>query len=323
MVRIIDATLTVLDDYTVTAAQARRFLELLMEIGIDGAAVSPKIYKLLEGKMPDRMTGYLELPGIPVENQMFPGIKYIISNHCSGAGGCIRNYQINELKELKGIPTDDLSKQFRLTGLDDLLTYESEWIYDRAMETLVKLAPVLYPENAYYCATAIAVSYLQLFNSGTVMTTFTGIGSKAATEQVMVAMRVMQRYKPNQDLTGLKKLRQLFEEMAGIPVDEHAPVIGERIFHIESGVHVDGVLKKSSNYESYPPEMVGANREIILGKYSGKASVKYKLEALGLNEAEYDKVRILGQIKRLSIKKGKNVTDQEFLEIAGRCRNHA
>lgn len=86
---------------------------------------------------------------------------------------------------------------------------------------------------------------------------------------------------------------------------------------------MDGVLKKPSNYESYPPELVGARREIVLGKHSGKASVRYKLNALGLDEAEYDKARILGQIKRLSIKKGKDVTDQEFLEIAGRCRNNA
>ncbi|WP_333647320.1 homocitrate synthase/isopropylmalate synthase family protein [Lacrimispora sp.] len=323
MVRIIDATLTMLDDYMVTAAQAQRFLELLLEIGIDGAAVSPEIYRLLGGKMPERMTGYLELPGMPAECKEYPGIQYIISTYCSGIGRCIQNHQINELAELKGIPTEDPTKRFRLTGLDDLLTYESERIYDRAMEELVKIAPILYPENAYYCATAIAVSYLQRFNGGTVMTTFTGIGSKAATEQVIAAMRVMQRHKPNQDLTGLKKLRQLFEEMTGIAVDDHAPVIGERIFYVESGIHVDGVLKKPSNYESYPPEMVGACREIILGKHSGKASVRYKLNALGLDEAEYDKARILGQVKRLSIKKGKDVTDQEFLEIAGRCRNNA
>ena len=323
MVRIIDATLTMLDGYMVTAAQARRFLELLLEIGIDGAAVSPEIYGLLEGKLPERMISYLEQTGMPSEHKEYPGVQNIISTYCNGKGIYIRNYQLNELAELKGIPTDDPERRFRLTGLDDLLTYESERIYERAMEELVKIGPILYPENAYYCATAIAVSYLQRFSSGTVMTTFTGIGSKAATEQVIAAMRVMQRYKPNQDLTGLKKLRQLFEEMTGTLVDAHAPVIGERIFYVESGIHVDGVLKKPSNYESYPPELVGAHREIVLGKHSGRASVRYKLEALGLDEAEYDKDRILGQVKRLSIKKGKDVTDQEFLEIAGRCRNHA
>lgn len=323
MVRIIDGTLTMLNGYMVTAAQAQRFLELLLEVGIDAAAVSLEIYELLGGRMPERMISYLEQMGMPAEYKEYPGVQNIISTYCSGRGIHIRNYQINELAELRGIPTDDPERRFRLTGLDDLLTYESERIYERAMEELVKIAPILYPENAYYCATAIAVSYLQRNNSGTVMTTFTGIGSKAATEQVIAAMRVMQRHKPNQDLTGLRKLRQLFEEMTGTAVDVHAPVIGERIFYVESGIHVDGVLKKPSNYESYPPELVGARREIVLGKHSGKASVRYKLNALGLDEAEYDKARILGQIKRLSIKKGKDVTDQEFLEIAGRCRNNA
>ncbi|MEY8351729.1 hypothetical protein AALB39_00070 [Lachnospiraceae bacterium 54-53] len=322
MAGIIDATLTMLDGYMITAAQAQRFLELLLETGIDAAAVSPEIYQLLGGKMPERMISYLEQAGMQAEYNEYPGVQNIISTYCSGRGIYIRNYQINKLAELKGIPAEGPERRFRLTGLDDLLTYESEQIYDMAMDQLIRIASILYPENAYYCATAIAVSYLQRFDRGTVMTTFTGIGSKAATEQVITAMRVMQRYKTNQDLTGLKKLRQLFEEMTGITVDAHAPVIGERIFYVESGIHVDGILKMPSNYEPYPPEMVGAHREIVLGKHSGKASVRYKLKALGLNEAEYDKDRILIQVKRLSIKKGKEVTDHEFLEIAGRCRNN-
>lgn len=323
MVRIIDATLTMLDGGMVTSAQAQCFLKLLLEIGIDAAAVSPEIYELLEGRMPEGMTGYLEQAGVPADYKEYPGVQYIISTYCSGRGRYIRNYQINELVELNMIPVQDPERRFRLTGLDDLLTFESGRIYESAMETLEKIAPILYPEDTYYCATAIAVSYLQRFNGASVMTTFTGIGSKAATEQVLAAMRVMRRHKPNQDLTGLRKLRQLFEEMTGTPVDAHAPVIGERIFYVESGIHVDGVLKKPSNYESYPPELVGARREIVLGKHSGKASVRYKLKALGLDEKEYDGVRILEQVKRLSIKKGKDVTDQEFLEIAGRCRNNA
>lgn len=323
MVRIIDGTLTMLNEYLVTAGQARQFLELLQGIGIDAAVISPETYKLLEGKFPDGMTMYLEQRGRMAEQKEYPGISYVISNYCSGRGAYVRNYQINELAELKGILREDPDQNFRLTGLDDLLTYESQWIYERVMEVLTQVAPILYPEDSYYCATAIAVSYLQHFNKAVVMTTFTGIGNKAATEQVLAAMRVMQRFKPNQDITGLKELRRLYEEITGRQVDDHAPVIGERIFHVESGIHVDGVLKKPSNYESYPPELVGASRQVILGKHSGKASILYKLQELGLDETKYDRIRLLTQVKRLSIKKGSDVTDQEFLEMTRRCRNDA
>lgn len=323
MIKIIDGTLTILDSRRITAAQAGRFLELLHEVGVEAAAISPGIYRLLSGTLPGGMTYYLEQNGIALQHQEYPGIDYFISNYYEGYGKTIRNYQLNELVELRGICADDPQRKLRLTGLDDLLTYESERIYERAMAVIMQLSPIVYPEDTCCCATAIAVSYLQHHSGGTVMATFTGIGGKAATEQVMVAMRVLQRYKPNQSLKKLRELRNLFEEMTGKKVSPHAPVVGERVFYVESGIHVDGVLKKPSNYESYPPELVGAERKIIMGKHSGKASVKHKLLELGMNEAEFDVERILEQVKRLGIKKGGEVDDLEFQDIARRCRTDA
>lgn len=62
--------------------------------------------------------------------------------------------------------------------------------------------------------------------------------------------------------------------MAGIPIPAHAPVIGERIFHVGSGIHVDGLLKDTRTYEPWDPEWLGHRRVFVNGRLSGRAALK-------------------------------------------------
>ncbi len=317
MIKIIDATLAMLDEYPLTEALVMDFARILGELSISAAVISPKVYQLLNGDLPEGIDYYMELPNI-AECGRYPGIQYFLSSFCDGTGRCIRNIQINDVSELKGLEGIDQDKKIRLTGLDDMLIYESRDIYERGMKLLMRVTPILYPEDTYYCASAIAADYLQYNHNGTVMTTFTGIGNKAATEQVILAMRVVERYKPNHSFEKLTQLRSLFEQMTGTAIPGHTPVIGRKIFHIESGIHVAGVLKKPSNYESFPPELVGATRKVVLGKHSGGTSIRYKLSQLN-PEGSYDVEHLLELVKRISIKKGGEVTDEEFIKMMSEC----
>lgn len=317
MIKIIDATLAMLDEYPLTETLASGFARLLGELSVSAAVLSPMVYKLLNGNLPKGIEYYMELPNM-TESGEYPGIQFFFSSFCDGTGRSIRNIQVNDVSELKGLEGIGPDKKIRLTGLDDMLIYESRDIYERGMKLLMRVSPILYPENTYYCASAIAADYLQYNHNGTVMATFTGIGNKAATEQVILAMRVVERYKPNSSFEKLAELRDIFEHMIGTSISGHAPVIGRKIFHIESGIHVAGVLKKPSNYESFPPELVGAARKVVLGKHSGGTSIRYKLEQLNL-EGSCGVEHLLEQVKRSSIKKGGEVTDEEFIKMMSEC----
>lgn len=317
MMKMIDATLTMLDEYSLTKELVLGFLEGLESLSVSGAVLSPKVYHLLKGQLPEGLVYYMELPSM-AESHKYPGVKFFLSSFCDGTGKSIRNIQVNDLWELKGLEGMEGDKKLRLTGLDDLLIYESRDIYERGMKLLMGVSPILYPEDSYYCASAIAADYLQYHHNGTVMTTFTGIGNKAATEQVLLAMRVVERYKPNHNFDKLSQLRDLFEEMTKTEISAHTPIIGRKIFYIESGIHVDGVLKKPSNYESFPPELVGASRKVVLGKHSGGASIRYKLKEFHC-EGNYNVEQLLDMVKRRSMKKGGEVTDEEFLTILSEC----
>lgn len=317
MIRIIDAALTMMDEYSLSKSVVEAFVRLLGELSISGVVISPKVYQLLDGNLPRGMDYYMELPN-RTECCRYPDIRYFFSSFCDGMGRCIRNIQVNDVSDLKGLEGIDQEKKIRLTGLDDMLLYESQDIYERGMKLLKQVSPILYPEDSYYCASAIAADYLQYNHNGTVMTTFTGIGNKAATEQVLLAMRVVERYKPNDSFEKLTELRSIFENMTGTAISNHTPVIGRKIFYVESGIHVAGVLKKPSNYESFPPELVGAKRKVILGKHSGGTSIRYKLKQHHF-EGSYDVEHILDMVKRISVKKGREVTDEEFLKIMSEC----
>lgn len=313
MIKIIDATLTMLDEYPMTPEEAREMIRLLVGMSVAGIVLSPHAYEVLEGNLPSGAVYYMELP---YEHHAadYPGVEWMITSYRDGEGKYIRNVQVNDLSELKNLTGIEQRKNIRVTGLDDLLTYESRGIYDQWADRLKQLSPVLYPEDTYCCATAIAVSYLQFHNQGTVMTTFTGIGNKAATEQVLLSMHIGRRYKPNMNFADMAALRGLFEAITCKKVTDHAPVVGKKVFYIESGVHVDGVLKRPSNYEPYPAELVGAERKVVLGKHSGKASIHHKLESLG-DAGDYPLPLLLERVKRISMKKRGEVTDDEFCKI--------
>lgn len=317
MIRIIDATLTMLDSYMISKKQILKMLELLKTLSITSAVISPLIYDTLEGNLPSEMIFYMKL-NRRQEKEEFKGIQYYISNYHHHKTGCIQNYQINITAELSILNQITHNEQIMITGMDELLLYENMDSYEDMIEQLIQRSVILYPENSLYCASAIAFNYLQRNKKGIVMTTFGGIGNKAATEQVLMAMHIGERYKPNLTFEALTELRLLFEEMTGKKMPENAAVVGEKIFYVESGVHVDGILKKPSNYEPFSPELVGAERKIILGKHSGIVSIKYKIRQMQL-KGEYRYDLMLERIKRKSIKIRRGITDEEFLIIAKEC----
>ncbi|MCL2260578.1 MAG: hypothetical protein FWC15_04385 [Fibromonadales bacterium] len=169
---------------------------------------------------------------------------------------------------------------------------------------------VFCPNNDFHCATAMAVEHL--INGGeNVATSFCGIGGFAATEEVVMALRVCGVRKTDKTYEFLPEMAKLFQKITSIDIPANKPVIGEKIFHVESGVHVDGILKQPQCYEPYPPEVVGLHRHIVLGKQSGTASIRAKLSELGLQCAEEHIPLILKRVKQMD----RVVSEREFTEI--------
>ena len=100
-------------------------------------------------------------------------------------------------------------------------------------------------------------------------------------------------------------------------VPPNKAIVGDYGFAHESGIHTHGVLNDPWTYEPYPPELVGNQRRLTIGKQSGKGIIKHKIAELAGNEPDdqtvatvVDKVKdIYANGRRASLK------DEEFKKI--------
>ncbi len=120
--------------------------------------------------------------------------------------------------------------------------------------------------------------------------TINGLGERAgnaALEEIVMAVRTRADVFPCEtriDTRQIVPTSKLVSSITGFPVQPNKAIVGANAFAHESGIHQDGVLKHRETYEIMRAEDVGwaANR-MTLGKLSGRAAVRARLEALGIH----------------------------------------
>jgi 2-isopropylmalate synthase len=77
-------------------------------------------------------------------------------------------------------------------------------------------------------------------------------------------------------------ISRLVSGITGFPVQPNKAIVGANAFAHEAGIHQDGVLKHRETYEIMRAEDVGwGENRLVLGKHSGRAAFRARLEALG------------------------------------------
>jgi len=147
--------------------------------------------------------------------------------------------------------------------------------------------------------------------------TINGIGERAgnvALEEVAIALDHGYDVE-TMDLTQVYDLAQLIANLTGIPLAPNKAVVGQNAFTHESGIHTDGTLKDDAMYEPYPPEKVGRERRLALGKHAGRAGVEAALSEHDLAVDDDQLADIVERVKTIG-DRGKRVTDADLLTIA-------
>ena len=147
--------------------------------------------------------------------------------------------------------------------------------------------------------------------------TINGIGERAgnvALEEVAIALDHGYGVEP-MDLSAVYDLAQLVAKLTGIPLAPNKAVVGENAFTHESGIHTDGTLKDETMYEPYPPEKVGRERRLALGKHAGRAGVEAALNEHGFDLDDEGIDEVVTRVKAIG-DRGKRVTDADLLTIA-------
>jgi isopropylmalate/homocitrate/citramalate synthase len=127
-----------------------------------------------------------------------------------------------------------------------------------------------------------------------------GLGERAGNaslEEVVVLLESLYGVRTGIRTERLTELSRLVEELSGIPVAANKALVGYNAFSHEAGIHTHGILANTLTYEPLQPEVVGARRQMILGKHTGKAAVVEKLKERGLTASDPLLLELLQRIK--------------------------
>ncbi|WP_227375898.1 LeuA family protein [Haladaptatus halobius] len=150
-------------------------------------------------------------------------------------------------------------------------------------------------------ATANAMAGLEA-GAEQVQVSVNGIGERAgnaAFEEVVMAAESVYGVDTGIDTPQIATVSELIERCSDVSVPANKPVVGANAFAHESGIHAAGVIENSDTFETgvMTPEMVGANREFVLGKHTGTHSVRKHLRQAGFDPTDTEVRQITRRVK--------------------------
>ena len=151
--------------------------------------------------------------------------------------------------------------------------------------------------------------------------TINGIGERAgnaALEEIAAALYVRGDY---YGVTTSIKLDQLYPtsqvlgQLITFRPSPNKAIVGANAFAHESGIHQHGMLANPLCYEIMTPGLVGVSKtHLVLGKHSGRAALRHRLEQLGFTLSRDELQHTYYRFVALADRK-KNIYDQDLIGI--------
>jgi 2-isopropylmalate synthase len=139
-----------------------------------------------------------------------------------------------------------------------------------------------------------------------------------ALEEVVMALKVRNDIMPWRTEIDTSKIMAISRRVAtvsGFPVQFNKAIVGKNAFAHESGIHQDGMLKNPENFEIMRPEDIGlAESSLPLGKHSGRAALRDKLDTLGFEVGDNQLKDVFVRFKDLADRK-KEVFDDDIIAL--------
>lgn len=175
----------------------------------------------------------------------------------------------------------------------------------------------MHTHNDFGLATANAIAGI-IGGANYVGVTVNGLGERAgnaALEEVLMALKYIHGYDTNIDTTKFKDLSEYVSNASGRDLPAWKAIVGSNMFKHESGIHADGALKNPTNYEAFDPKEVGLERQIVIGKHSGKAAIINKFKEYDINLNDEDASIMLEAVRSLCIRAKRTLFDKELVQL--------
>ncbi len=200
----------------------------------------------------------------------------------------------SEPQFLYEILTAAINAGARVVNIPDTVGYSLPWEYGQFIKGIRENVPnidkaVISTHCHNDLGLAVANSLSAIRNGARqIECTINGIGERAGNaslEEIVMAIQTRQTaFAEYTDVNSEEIFASscLLTDITGKSVQPNKAIVGANAFAHEAGIHQHGVLNNPMTYEIMTPQSVGitANR-LVLGKHSGRAALRQKLEALG------------------------------------------
>lgn len=175
----------------------------------------------------------------------------------------------------------------------------------------------MHTHNDFGMATANAIGGV-LGGANYVGVTVNGLGERAgnaALEEVLMSLIHVLKYDSNIDTKKFVELSEYVSRASGRELPAWKAIVGSNMFKHESGIHADGALKNPKNYEAFDPAEVGRQRQIVIGKHSGKAAILNKFREYDLELDDETAALVLENVRSTSVTLKRSLFDKEIVSI--------
>jgi len=225
-----------------------------------------------------------------------------------------RDFLVELMRIAESLGADRFRYCDTLGLLDPFTTYENiRYLRERVPGLDIEV----HTHNDLGMATANAIAGIRA-GAKFVNTTVNGLGERAgnaALEEVVMSLKHACGIDPGINTRRFVELSRFVGQASCRPVPEWKAVVGERVFAHESGLHADGVLKSPGNYEGFDPAEVGLQRQLVLGKHSGRNGLLHRLSLLGIKANVEQASALIEPVRALSQACKRPLDDNDLLSL--------
>jgi 2-isopropylmalate synthase len=131
-------------------------------------------------------------------------------------------------------------------------------------------------------------------------TCIAGFGERAGIapfEEVVAAAELLYNIDTGVDMGKIYRVAQSAEKAFALPIQFHKPIIGENIFTHEVEEDVEEMMAQPLLYEPFPPEIVGRETTVFIGRNTGQTLIQKLLEKAGVRASPRQMDELFRRIK--------------------------
>ena len=180
------------------------------------------------------------------------------------------------------------------------MRYLMSHVRDGLPDSIKKKVPIsIHCHNDFGLATANTLAAMEEGTSF-LHTCIAGFGERAGIapfEEVVTCAELLYNIDTGIDMGKISRISQSAEKAFALPIQFHKPIIGENIFAHEVEEEVEEMMAHPLVFEPFPPEIVGRETTVFVGRNTGQNLIQEMLEKAGIRASPRQMDELFRRIK--------------------------